>query len=80
MAQPGKLALLAWLSPDVAEHRPPSNSCLKADGAYRKKERTTALVTQAVKAGFRGVDTACQPKVGWQPRGDCGICIWAYQV
>ncbi|GFZ48552.1 hypothetical protein JCM24511_06300, partial [Saitozyma sp. JCM 24511] len=27
-----------------------------------KKERTTALVTQAVKAGFRGVDTACQPK------------------
>lgn len=30
----------------------------------RKKERTTDLVIQAVNAGFRGIDTACQPKVG----------------
>jgi hypothetical protein len=29
----------------------------------RKKERTTDLVIQAVKSGFRGIDTACQPKV-----------------
>jgi hypothetical protein len=29
----------------------------------RKKERTTDLVIQAIKAGFRGIDTACQPKV-----------------
>jgi hypothetical protein len=30
----------------------------------RKKERTTDLVMQTVKSGFRGIDTACQPKVG----------------
>lgn len=30
---------------------------------YRKKDRTTDLVYTALKAGFRGVDTACQPKV-----------------
>jgi hypothetical protein len=29
----------------------------------RKKERTADLVYAALKAGFRGVDTACQPKV-----------------
>jgi len=28
----------------------------------RKKERTTALVVSAVLAGFRAIDTACQPK------------------
>ncbi|KAJ3056045.1 hypothetical protein HK097_008282 [Rhizophlyctis rosea] len=31
-------------------------------GTAWKKERTTSLVVQAVLAGFRGVDTACQPK------------------
>ena len=31
-------------------------------GTAWKKERTEALVVQAVKAGFRGIDTACQPK------------------
>ncbi|WVQ84879.1 hypothetical protein IAT38_007042 [Cryptococcus sp. DSM 104549] len=31
-------------------------------GTAWKKERTTELVIQAVKAGFRGIDTACQPK------------------
>lgn len=30
----------------------------------RKKERTTELVVQAIKLGLRGIDTACQPKVG----------------
>lgn len=34
----------------------------------RKKERTTDLVIQAVNAGFRGIDTACQPKVGAHSR------------
>lgn len=29
----------------------------------RKKERTTDLVIQAIRSGFRGIDTACQPKV-----------------
>jgi len=31
-------------------------------GTAWKKERTTELVIEAVKAGFRGIDTACQPK------------------
>ncbi|UOH83656.1 hypothetical protein LQV05_006390 [Cryptococcus neoformans] len=31
-------------------------------GTAWKKERTAELVCQAVKAGFRGIDTACQPK------------------
>ncbi len=31
-------------------------------GTAWKKERTAALVEQAVRLGFRGIDTACQPK------------------
>ena len=31
-------------------------------GTAWKKERTTDLVVQAVLAGFRGIDTACQPR------------------
>lgn len=31
-------------------------------GTAWKKERTAELVIQAVKVGFRGIDTACQPK------------------
>ena len=31
-------------------------------GTAWKEDRTADLVVQAVKAGFRGVDTACQPK------------------
>jgi diketogulonate reductase-like aldo/keto reductase len=31
-------------------------------GTAWKKERTTALVEQAVDSGFRGIDTACQPR------------------
>jgi diketogulonate reductase-like aldo/keto reductase len=31
-------------------------------GTAWKKQRTTALVVQAIQAGFRGIDTACQPK------------------
>jgi diketogulonate reductase-like aldo/keto reductase len=31
-------------------------------GTAWKKERTSKLVTQALEAGFRGFDTACQPK------------------
>ncbi|OSM07224.1 aldo/keto reductase family protein [Magnetofaba australis] len=31
-------------------------------GTAWKKERTAALVEQALRAGFRGIDTACQPK------------------
>lgn len=31
-------------------------------GTAWKKERTHALVTQAILSGFRGIDTACQPR------------------
>eukprot|EP01065_Artemidia_motanka_P016700 TRINITY_DN20302_c0_g1_i1.p2 TRINITY_DN20302_c0_g1~~TRINITY_DN20302_c0_g1_i1.p2 ORF type:complete len:371 (+),score=124.47 TRINITY_DN20302_c0_g1_i1:41-1114(+) len=31
-------------------------------GTAWKKERTAALVAQAVRIGFRGIDTACQPR------------------
>ncbi len=31
-------------------------------GTAWKKERTTELVVKAVQAGFRGIDTACQPR------------------
>ena len=31
-------------------------------GTAWKKERTTDLVIQAIKLGFKGIDTACQPK------------------
>ena len=31
-------------------------------GTAWKKERTADLVVKAIQAGFRGVDTACQPK------------------
>lgn len=31
-------------------------------GTAWKAERTAALVEQAIEAGFRGIDTACQPK------------------
>ena len=31
-------------------------------GTAWKKERTTDLVAKALQAGFRGIDTACQPK------------------
>ena len=31
-------------------------------GTAWKKEQTTRLVMEALKAGFRGIDTACQPK------------------
>ena len=31
-------------------------------GTAWKKERTAELVLAAVRAGFRGIDTACQPK------------------
>jgi diketogulonate reductase-like aldo/keto reductase len=36
-------------------------------GTAWKKERTEALVIQALRAGFRGIDTACQPKHYHEP-------------
>ncbi|MGO9391015.1 aldo/keto reductase family protein [Rhodoblastus sp.] len=36
-------------------------------GTAWKKERTTEVVVQALRAGFRGIDTACQPKHYHEP-------------
>jgi diketogulonate reductase-like aldo/keto reductase len=36
-------------------------------GTAWKKDQTEALVTQAIHAGFRGIDTACQPKHYHEP-------------
>src|SRR3990167_6136754 len=36
-------------------------------GTAWKKERTASLVVKAVKYGFRGIDTACQPKHYFEP-------------
>jgi diketogulonate reductase-like aldo/keto reductase len=36
-------------------------------GTAWKKEQTEALVRQAIRAGFRGIDTACQPKHYHEP-------------
>ena len=41
-------------------------------GTAWKKERTTALVVQAVLHGFRAIDTACQPKHYRYVRGPYG--------
>ena len=36
-------------------------------GTAWKKERTEELVELAIRSGFRGVDTACQPKHYYEP-------------
>ncbi|MFX8680966.1 hypothetical protein ABTM69_20165, partial [Acinetobacter baumannii] len=36
-------------------------------GTAWTKERTAALVTQALQLGFRGIDTACQPRHYHEP-------------
>jgi diketogulonate reductase-like aldo/keto reductase len=42
-------------------------------GTAWKKERTAGLVAQAVKLGFRGLDTACQPKHYDEPGVGSGL-------
>jgi diketogulonate reductase-like aldo/keto reductase len=48
-------------------------------GTAWKKERTAALVEQAVALGFRGIDTACQPKHYDEPGVGAGLaaCLGA---
>lgn len=46
-------------------------------GTAWKKERTAELVVQAVRAGFRGVDTACQPKHYHEPGVGAALKILA---
>lgn len=42
-------------------------------GTAWKKERTTGLVARALELGFRGVDTACQPKHYDEPGVGAGV-------
>ncbi|KAI9095579.1 aldo/keto reductase [Phlyctochytrium arcticum] len=42
-------------------------------GTAWKKERTTTLVQKALQAGFRAIDTACQPKHYQEPLVGAGI-------
>lgn len=42
-------------------------------GTAWKKQRTAALVETAIRAGFRGVDTACQPKHYFEPGVGLGV-------
>ncbi|MGR7995396.1 aldo/keto reductase family protein [Xanthobacter sp. ZOL 2024] len=42
-------------------------------GTAWKKERTADLVAQALRAGFRGIDTACQPKHYDEPGVGAGV-------
>ena len=42
-------------------------------GTAWKKERTAELVERALRAGFRGIDTACQPKHYYEPGVGAGI-------
>lgn len=42
-------------------------------GTAWKKDRTAALVEQAIRLGFRGLDTACQPKHYHEPGVGAGL-------
>lgn len=44
-------------------------------GTAWKKEQTTDLVVLAIRSGFRGIDTACQPKHYRRVRADYDI-VW----
>lgn len=45
-------------------------------GTAWKQERTQALVEQALALGFRGIDTACQPKHYHEPGVGAGLAAW----
>ncbi|HVF15272.1 MAG TPA: hypothetical protein VNA21_00105, partial [Steroidobacteraceae bacterium] len=45
-------------------------------GTAWKKERTAGLVNEALKSGFRGIDTACQPKHYDEAGVGEGIAMW----
>ncbi|HEX8701179.1 MAG TPA: aldo/keto reductase [Myxococcaceae bacterium] len=44
-------------------------------GTAWKKERTEALVVQALRAGFRAIDTACQPKHYHEPGVGAALAV-----
>ncbi|NJD06434.1 MAG: aldo/keto reductase [Methylococcaceae bacterium] len=45
-------------------------------GTAWKQERTQVLVEQALALGFRGIDTACQPKHYHEPGVGAGLATW----
>lgn len=63
MAQPSFVAQASRLTKDLSLGLSPSVTIPKLlYGTAWKKERTEELVYQALKHGFRGIDTAAQPK------------------
>jgi hypothetical protein len=54
--------LPALLAPIVSKTRPDVKIPRIIYGTAWKKERSSSLVSQALKSGFRGVDTAAQPR------------------
>ena len=48
-------------------------------GTAWKQERTAAMVEQALRAGFRGIDTACQPKHYHEAGAGSGLAAWIAQ-
>jgi diketogulonate reductase-like aldo/keto reductase len=49
-------------------------------GTAWKKDQTEALVTRAIRAGFRGIDTACQPKHYHEPGVGAAIAACAREL
>jgi diketogulonate reductase-like aldo/keto reductase len=45
-------------------------------GTACKNEQTEALVLQGLRAGFRGIDTACQPKHYHEPGVGAALAVW----
>lgn len=45
-----------------------------------KKDKTQELVVQALRAGFRGIDTACQPKHYYEPGVGAALAEVAKEV
>jgi len=62
MSGPKAAALPALAKPLLLKGAPTTSIPRLVYGTAWKKERTADLVYEALKAGFRGIDTAAQPR------------------
>lgn len=62
-------------TPSVTSHCGVAVPCLIYGTAW-KQERTQPLVEQALRHGFRGIDTACQPKHYHEPGVGAALAAW----